>query len=153
MNIDNKETLPIVSIDELAAMTAKGFSEAQNNLDQGLSGLKNGMVAEFASVRCEMKEEFTNVRNEMKEGFNRVDKEFMSVRDEMKYGFERIDKEFVSIRSSIDRINDTLITISENMATKADIARMESRIIGIEHAVFNDHGPRIVKMERKLQTI
>lgn len=62
----------------------------------------------------------------------------------VKKGFGEMDKNFAELRGRVD-------TIEGSMATKDDIKRIEHRFIAVEKTVYDDHHPRLRKLEKKLQ--
>ena len=142
---DNK-AIPRVTVDELALMTKNGFDEVHVDMKKGFE---------------EVKEEFANVRNEMKEGFDEVKKEFTNVRNEMKTEFANVRNEmkteFANVRNEMKEgfggLRQSIALVLENMATKSDIERLESRLGDVEHTVYKSHSPRLKRVEHKLQIV
>ena len=62
----------------------------------------------------------------------------------VKTGFGEVDKNFARLEAKID-------DMEIRMATKDDIKRFEVRSIAIEKTVYDDHHPRLRKLEKKLQ--
>lgn len=118
MNTKNQHSE--VTIDELAAMVAKGFSEVYSRFDSRFN-------------RLELR-------------FDNLEMRF----DNLEMRFDNLENRVDGIDGVLVRLDQRISNIEENMATKDDIKRLEVRFDSNERVLFKDHEPRLRKVERKL---
>ena len=65
-------------------------------------------------------------------------------------GFREVGHDIACLNTRVGSLEKRFDNLESNMATKDDVARLESHFESIEKIVFKDHAPRIRRIEHKL---
>jgi len=118
-----------VTLDELAAMVARGFD-----------GLNTKIETEISSVRKDLHEEISFVRKELHEEISSVKVELRSFRREFNDFRSEVRSEFKTLWREVDNINNRLDRIEKNKAEElelitGDLLTIKSKVANLEQKV------------------
>jgi hypothetical protein len=136
-NFDRDRPAVMIDLDRLTANLKEFISEA---FRLNMIEMKN-----IFATKEDLEREINDLALITKKGFDEVYERLVSKKD-----FERLELRVSHIGSDVQEIKSRVTLIEKTFATKKDVEIIAGHVRSTESIVFENHEPRIFKLEKKL---